>query len=289
MAKDPAFLFYSKDWLQGTSSMMPEEKGVYIDLLSHQHQDGDLPADTKRLARMVGLSEEDFIPIWAVLQLKFKPNGNRTVNRLVNRKLTNIMTERLTKGLTNKITGTFASIIRTGNFSDEIKSELKKSFKIDDFLTKSDRSVKERLTDWIEERLGVRLKSIANANGNTIEDDIGGVGGKEGWVGMPGKESFGLEIPDIKKGAAKELFYFSNGKVSLTDSQLNGLWDIFKKQNFTGSKFYATPDDAYSHFINWVKTQKINGTDQSRVGKNSKSNGLDQVIGLLKQDIESGT
>ena len=106
--KDPAFLFYSKDWIQGTAKLMPEEKGVYIDLLAHQHQDGDLPNDTKRLARIAGMSEIDFLPIWDNIKNKFKDNGN---NRLVNRKLTELMTERSEKGLKNKIIGDRKSVV----------------------------------------------------------------------------------------------------------------------------------------------------------------------------------
>ena len=40
--KDPAFLFYSQDWIVGTIFMTMEEKGVYITLLAHQHQKGYL-------------------------------------------------------------------------------------------------------------------------------------------------------------------------------------------------------------------------------------------------------
>lgn len=41
--KDPAVLFYTKDWLVDTMGMTYEEKGIYIDLLCLQHQNGHLP------------------------------------------------------------------------------------------------------------------------------------------------------------------------------------------------------------------------------------------------------
>ena len=69
--KDPAFLFYPKDWLEGTAHMMPEEKGVYIDLLAHQHQRDYLPNDLNRLARISGLSIKKFSKIWDVINEKF--------------------------------------------------------------------------------------------------------------------------------------------------------------------------------------------------------------------------
>lgn len=40
--KDPAFLFYSSDFLSGTLLMSDEEIGQYIKLLCLQHQKGHL-------------------------------------------------------------------------------------------------------------------------------------------------------------------------------------------------------------------------------------------------------
>lgn len=42
MAKDPAFLFYSQDFLVGTQFMTDEQVGKYIRLLCYQHQNGRL-------------------------------------------------------------------------------------------------------------------------------------------------------------------------------------------------------------------------------------------------------
>ena len=77
---NPAFLWYSKDWLEGTMEMMPDEKGVYADLLSHQHQKGSLPNDTRRLAKMAGLNEKDFLKIWKEISKKFVAFHDRLIN-----------------------------------------------------------------------------------------------------------------------------------------------------------------------------------------------------------------
>ena len=42
MAKDPAFLFYSSDFLTGVSDLTFEERGQYITLLCLHHQKGRL-------------------------------------------------------------------------------------------------------------------------------------------------------------------------------------------------------------------------------------------------------
>lgn len=50
MAKDPAFLFYSSDFLSGVTDLTMEERGQYITLLCLQHQKGPLSEKTIRLS-----------------------------------------------------------------------------------------------------------------------------------------------------------------------------------------------------------------------------------------------
>lgn len=49
MAKDPAFLFYSSDFLTGTIIMPFEDRGKYITILAYMHQNGRLKEETIRL------------------------------------------------------------------------------------------------------------------------------------------------------------------------------------------------------------------------------------------------
>ncbi|MFA5307570.1 MAG: DUF1376 domain-containing protein [Candidatus Babeliales bacterium] len=161
--KDPAFLFYSKDWIEGTAEYMPEEKGVYIDLLCFQHQRGGIPIETVRLAKMVGLPEEQFIKIWSVISDHFEVMDNR----LVNRKLYDLMTDRSSKSLTNTISGTFAGLLRNGNFNKNQYNYLKKHFNIDDFIELGKERLTERITEWIQKR----LKSIEDENENENGDE----------------------------------------------------------------------------------------------------------------------
>jgi len=166
MAKDPAFLMYSKDWLEGTAEYMPEEKGVYIDLLCFQHQRGGLPNDPVRLAKMVGLSEERFNKIWSVISIHF----DRMDDRLVNRRLQAVMTERSRKSLVNTITGTFAGLLRLGKYDKKQYQHLKNQFKVSDFISNGDDKewLTDRLTEWIQEC----LKSIEDGNNNNNSNYI---------------------------------------------------------------------------------------------------------------------
>ena len=47
--KDPAFLFYTQDFITGTLAMPFEEKGKYITLLCYEHQTGRMSEETIRL------------------------------------------------------------------------------------------------------------------------------------------------------------------------------------------------------------------------------------------------
>ena len=49
MAKDPAILFYTGDFLNGCNCLTMEERGQYITLLCAQHQTGHLSEKTCRL------------------------------------------------------------------------------------------------------------------------------------------------------------------------------------------------------------------------------------------------
>lgn len=46
MAKDPAFLFYSQDFIVGTNTMNFEDRGKYITILAQMHQQGRLDEET---------------------------------------------------------------------------------------------------------------------------------------------------------------------------------------------------------------------------------------------------
>lgn len=60
MGKDPAFLFYSSDFLTGVAGLTMEERGQYITLMCLQHQHGHLPEKTIWLS--LGLRSVTEIP-----------------------------------------------------------------------------------------------------------------------------------------------------------------------------------------------------------------------------------
>lgn len=156
--KDPAFLLYSKDWLEGTSEMTLAEKGAYIDLLANQHQKGSLPSETKRLCKLARCGESEFSEIWTEVAKKFVPYGE---GRLVNRKLTDVVTERLEKSKRNKIISALGIAVRQSKLPAEIKQEAKRGFNINDFINIPEPIITEKVTEWFTERLNI----VGNPNG----------------------------------------------------------------------------------------------------------------------------
>lgn len=67
--KDPAFLFYSKDFYEGTRLMLPEERACYVDLLIYQHQNEIIPLDLRRV--LLYCSGVDLTTLEATLEAKF--------------------------------------------------------------------------------------------------------------------------------------------------------------------------------------------------------------------------
>lgn len=160
--KDPAMLFYPKDWIEGTAQMTIEERGVYINLLAHQHQKDKLPNDLERLARLSNCDLKVFKKIWAYIQDKFVVDGDFVYNLKVNE----LKKERKINSLKNTISGTFASVLRFGNFNKNDYNELKKAFSVEDWFDIPKELLTERLTVWCTECLKNGKGTIEDANAN---------------------------------------------------------------------------------------------------------------------------
>ncbi len=76
--KDPAFLFYTKDFYEGTRTMMPEERACYIDLLIYQHQNDIIPDDITKLKLYCSGCKKNTIV--SVLNAKFIKEEDGWVN-----------------------------------------------------------------------------------------------------------------------------------------------------------------------------------------------------------------
>lgn len=216
--KDPAFLFFTLDWLQLTAKLYPEEKGVFIDLLCHQHREGAITNDPVRLARTVGLTVDQFQPIWSTVRLLFEEReGNLLVNLWLEEKTTNRSTDRSTNSHVRSILSRFAVLVRKAKGAPvEIIEQIKKEFNVVDYQQFNIEEAAVRLTKWWTYRydqlveLGIPIGQpknnlvIENENENIrLEEGIGGMGEKEGGREGPAVGKPPLEGPPWPEHASE--------------------------------------------------------------------------------------
>lgn len=297
--KDPAFLFYSLDWLQGTASLMPDEKGVYIDLLCHQHRDGSLPADTKRLARMVGLPLAEFETIWSNLKSKFmQPQGDHMVDRLVNQKLHQIMTKRATTSRTKTIAGTFAVLIRSANgVPEEIKAKIKSEFLVSDYEGLKLEEATKRITIWFTKRLSELQQrgdhaTIENETPirDSIDDDKEGMGekeeGKKGMGGQPPDE--GSVVYDVETELLNNRIRFEKICIATQKTEAVARDSLHKYHLHLQEKegYPKSKKALFAGFEKWLLNEKNfkNGSTQQS-GRSGKNPGLYQAIDYFDQEL----
>lgn len=147
--------------------MHPEEKGVFIDLLAHQHQKGNLPCETNRLARITGLSLEQFEKIWSGISPKFVTITTPDGDRMVNQKLTRVVSDRKEDAKKKQIAGMFGTLCRTSKLARPVITEIKKSFKVDDFMAIPDQELTTCITTWFNGWSPFLANAIEDANANS--------------------------------------------------------------------------------------------------------------------------
>lgn len=177
MAKDPAFLFYSTDFYEGTRTMLPEERACYVDLMIYQHQRGPIPNDLKRvLLYCNGISEAT---LQATLQAKFK----LTDKGWLNIKLQEVIEQRQKYSEKQSINGTIgqfwkkAKAILSANDYTTLYKSLSKKEKKELFEIIKDIEVSEAT---LKAMLKASLKHLENENENeNIDINKEGVQGEK--------------------------------------------------------------------------------------------------------------
>lgn len=199
MAKDPAFLFYSKDFYEGTRTMMPDERACYIDLLIYQHQHGKIPLDLKRMAMYCSGCGVDIIK--SVLNQKFEQMDDGW--------LSNRLTDEQKKRASNKpkriASATLAGLISANNFSPEQIEIIKSEFNISNFiydeknnLIDNEEVIKLNVRDWLTNLVNHTVDNIANANANAINSSLSNF--EKGGTGV---KTFDLSDDEPKPASRK--------------------------------------------------------------------------------------
>jgi hypothetical protein len=148
MAKDPAVLFYTSDFLSGTITMNYEQRGKYITLLCIQHQQSFLTDEdfesilTENDKRVKDKFEKQSDGTYVNIKLKTESERRKsyTESRRNNRKGKNLSTSYVQ--LMETVTGT-VTVTGTGNDTDTITDTVITSNMInrlvDKFINISDR------------------------------------------------------------------------------------------------------------------------------------------------------
>ncbi|MFA5324160.1 MAG: conserved phage C-terminal domain-containing protein [Smithella sp.] len=90
MSKSPAFQLYAADFYMDTADWEPEEIGVYFRLLMYQWINKTIPNDTRRMARIAGLSPKKFTKNFKIISPKFSKKDDKF---LINLKMEEIRHE----------------------------------------------------------------------------------------------------------------------------------------------------------------------------------------------------
>ena len=243
MAKDPAFLFYSKDFYEGTRTMLPEERACYVDLLIYQHQHGPIPTDIKRvLLYCNGIAKATLI---ATLEAKFEA----TDKGYVNKKLCGVIEERAEFSNKQSINGTVGQFFKKakGLLSGEKYATLKQSLsnktnkEIFDLV--SGREINEAM---LEAMLIALLKHLANGNANGDIEDT-----NESKGGMGENAELQNEKPASNYSVEFEMWWNLYDKKVGDKKKLMAKWRKIPKRDigeiFRHTKDYvrATPDKKF--------------------------------------------
>lgn len=233
-SKDPAFLFYSKDFYEGTRMMLPEERACYIDLLIYQHQNGIIPLDTKRMSMYCsGISEATLI---AVLEAKFKQVDEGWIND----KMKRIIEERSEFSSRQSFNG------RIGQFWKKAKACLSaKDYRKlrdseyandKDLLSKeiADKDISNKAT--LEAMLKAMLKHLEDVNVN--EDEVKDLYSKDVLIVSRFNSITGKKIQKLDKKAKSQ--FSARIKDGYTED------DIFKAvENCFNDKFHSDNGHKY--------------------------------------------
>jgi len=257
MAKDPAFLFYSKAFYEGTRMMLPEERACFIDLMIYQHQHGFIPTDTKRLLLYCGGIAKATLE--ATLEAKFKLCDKGWYNQ----KLSDVMEERKEFSEKQALNG------RVGQFFKKAKAELnaKDYLKLFTWLKEFNNEEKLKIINDFEEKnkamlipmLEAMLKHIVDIN----KDESANVDvGKDVKKDIPEEAEFLAyckeQIPDTYQGLefslkAKRLQWIDNGWKDGNGSPI---------KNWKSKILNTIP---YLKHDRNTQTKQLNGTGQNRL------------------------
>ena len=277
--KDPAFLFYSKDFYEGTRMMLPAERACYVDLLIYQHQNGAIPNDPKRV--LMYCSGVDEATLIATLEAKFKLTSEGWINERLETAILQRESFKNERSSTGKV-GQFwkkAYKILAKTEIKILKSKLSKQ-QIINFLENVDDIDESTLKALL--KLSLSNKAIVNANGDAIANgEKGGVGEKTEGVDF-------IPTATVADFLLSQSAWFEqvamNCKLKPPELQAWALEYQATLQN--RNEAGKTRAEAQRHFANWLKLEleKKRKNNEKSVG-HSRKRGTEPSTGYFPSTL----
>ena len=245
MAKDPAFLFYSQDFFTGSATLSFEDKGKYIHLLCLMHQQGRMDEETIRFT--VG-------SVSVKLKSKFKIDEN---GLWYNHRLEKEAEKR------NKFT--------KSRVDNGLKGGRPKKEKTDRFPVGSAK----------HNRMG---NENENENNTVVNQTLlyTNEAEKKEFNTMPTPADFN-GLPEIHLNNTIQQLKIQR-QIDLPPDKVIGMWEVFKVQQLTGTKYQPNKEAVYTYFSNWIKDKKFeNGTNNTNTPTNRFTAGQEKLLAKGKQ------
>ena len=81
----PMLPWWPSDYFSATRSFTLAERGAYTDLLFYSWLNGPLPHEPERLARLVGVTPQEFADVWSTVRSKFEATAQGLINHRLER------------------------------------------------------------------------------------------------------------------------------------------------------------------------------------------------------------
>ena len=234
MAKDPAFLFYSAEFLAGVSDLTMEERGQYITLLAMQHQKGHVSSRSLTICLPDASS-------YVLSKFEVDEEGN-----YFNQKLRDVISARQKHLPKKKAAATLGGLLSANQATKEERAKIKAEFVIEDFTKYPEEEMKQKLTKWFKHLLNY----IRNGNGN----------GNRNRSRKEDKDN--LSIGNVKEDKREVIFPYTSDKFMSTW----GLWKEFRVKDLRCKPYAPIGEQAALRKVTKVsssETEAISVIEQS--------------------------
>lgn len=289
--KDPAFLFYSTDFYEGTRTMTPQERACLVDLMIYQHQKGIIPNNLDRLQLYcTGIPKAT---LEATLKAKFKLTDKGWINNRLEKIIQNRQNFSEKQSKNGKI-GQFLKKSKAFLGKKEYQSlfDLINSVPIDERYSLIIQYETEKEGD-LQAMLQAMLEHLGNRNGNENENRNGNRNIKKGGVGE--KIDFQNIIEKFNQKCPKlpQVIKLSQERKSKINAryQEHGLAGIFRVISQTAeSKFLQGENDrGWTADFDWVFSPSnflkiLEGRYENRNGQTKeKPSRIDSIMNKEKE------